>query len=149
MSWRWIFAPQWSSLGCRGTSCLTMVFTTVCRGISDPEPGLSPASPWALTFVFAGLFLSHALYSFQLLFCSSFFPATISSGWLGLGQWQVYLGPAGIDITGHENIFWQLLTEATHALQPPSLDHANSVQEQRISLIARHNFMVLYQENVN
>ncbi|TRZ16356.1 hypothetical protein HGM15179_010744 [Zosterops borbonicus] len=69
---------------------------------------------------------------------SSFFPAIISSGWLGLGQWQVCLGPAGIDIVGHEKDFWQLLTEATHVSHLlPNLDHANPIQEKRIYLIAR------------
>ena len=33
---RWISAPPWTSMGCRGKSHLTMVFTTGCRGFSAP-----------------------------------------------------------------------------------------------------------------
>jgi len=29
---RWISAPPWTSMGCRGTTCLTMVFITGCKG---------------------------------------------------------------------------------------------------------------------
>ena len=42
---RWISAPPWTSLGCRGTACLTMVFPTGCRGISAPTPGAPPPPP--------------------------------------------------------------------------------------------------------
>jgi len=31
-----------SSMGCRGTACLTMVFIMSCRGISAPVPGAPP-----------------------------------------------------------------------------------------------------------
>ena len=49
------------SMGCRGTACLTMVFTTGCRGISALAPGAPPPPPSSLTLVSAELFLSHLL----------------------------------------------------------------------------------------
>jgi len=30
--YRWISAAPWTSMGCRGTTCLTMVFITSCKG---------------------------------------------------------------------------------------------------------------------
>ena len=38
---RWISAPLWTSVGCRRTACLTMVFSVGCRGMSFPELGLT------------------------------------------------------------------------------------------------------------
>lgn len=35
-----------SSMGCRGTSCLTLVCTTGCRGISVPALGAAPIPPY-------------------------------------------------------------------------------------------------------
>jgi len=36
----WISAPLWTSMDCRGTTCLTMVFTTICKGrLSVPTFG--------------------------------------------------------------------------------------------------------------
>jgi len=37
MGCRWISAPPWTSMGCRGTTCLTMVFIMSCKGrVSAP-----------------------------------------------------------------------------------------------------------------
>ena len=49
MGCRWMSAPPWTSMGCRGTTCLTMAFTTGCKGISAPAPGAPPPSPSSLT----------------------------------------------------------------------------------------------------
>ena len=63
---RWISAPLWTSMGCRGTACLTMVFPMGCRGISAPAPGAPPPPPSSLTLVSAELFLSHLLTPLSL-----------------------------------------------------------------------------------
>jgi len=71
---RWRSAPPWTSMGCRGTACLTMVFSTGCRGISAPAPGAPPPPPSSLALVSAELFLSHRLTPLSsLLFYHSFF----------------------------------------------------------------------------
>ena len=71
---RWISAPPWTSMGCRGTACLTVVFSTGCRGISTPVPGVPPLPPSALTLLSAELFLSHIVIPlFWMLLHSKFF----------------------------------------------------------------------------
>ena len=72
----WISAPPWTSMGSRGTACLTMIFIKSCRGkfllwrLEHLLPLLL-----SLTFVSAELFLSHSLTPLsQLLLPSSFFP---------------------------------------------------------------------------
>jgi len=63
----------WCGMDCRGTTCITMVFTMDCRGISALLPGALPPPP-ALTLVSAELFVSHLLtLFFQLLLCSGVF----------------------------------------------------------------------------
>ncbi|KAK4826739.1 LOW QUALITY PROTEIN: hypothetical protein QYF61_010992 [Mycteria americana] len=56
MGCRWIPAPPLTSMGCRGTACLTMVFTTGCRGISAPAPGAPPPPSLALMKAFEVFF---------------------------------------------------------------------------------------------
>jgi len=56
---RWRSAPLWTSMDCRGTACLTMVFSMGCRGISAPVPGSPPPPPSSLTLVSAEWFCSH------------------------------------------------------------------------------------------
>ena len=77
LSCRWISAPPWVSMGCRGTACLTMVFITGCRGISALVPGAPPSPPpSSLTLVSAELFLSHCLLSLsccKMPLCRFFF----------------------------------------------------------------------------
>jgi len=59
---RWISAPPWTSMGCRGTTCLTMVFITSCKGrVSALASRAPPPPPSSLTLVSAELFLSHRL----------------------------------------------------------------------------------------
>jgi len=58
---RWISAPPWTSMGCRGAACLTMVVSTGCRRTFAPVLGAPPPPPSSLTLVSAGLFLSSIL----------------------------------------------------------------------------------------
>jgi len=75
MGCRSICGPPRTSMGCRGTACLSMVCSTSCRGISALTPAAPPPPPSSQTLVFAELFLSHILtLLFWLLFCSIFFP---------------------------------------------------------------------------
>jgi len=48
MGCRWISAAPWTSMGYRGTTCLTMIFSTGCKGISAPVPGAPPSPPSSL-----------------------------------------------------------------------------------------------------
>jgi len=50
---RWVSAPLWTSVGCRGTAFLTMVFSTSCRGISALASVTPSPSPSSLTLVSA------------------------------------------------------------------------------------------------
>jgi len=73
---RSISALLWTSMDCRGTACLTMVFFTGCRGISAPVPEAPPLPPSSQTLVSAGLFLSYTLTPLsQLLLHSRFSPS--------------------------------------------------------------------------
>jgi len=63
---QWIFAQLWTSVGCRGTACLTVVFTTGCRGISAAAPGAPPSPPSSLTLVSAEFFLTYSHCSLLL-----------------------------------------------------------------------------------
>ena len=95
---RWISAPLWTPMVCRGTACLTMVCSTGCRGISVLAPGAPPPPPSALTLASAELHASHSLTPFILLhffspsqICYPRGATTIADG-LRLGQWRVCHG---------------------------------------------------------
>jgi len=104
---RWISAPPWTSMGCRGRACLTMVFITGCkRKLSAPESRAPPPPPSSLTLVSAELFLSHRLTPLSSLpfHCSLFLllkyvitdvlpPSLIG---LALASSRSILEPAGI-----------------------------------------------------
>jgi len=74
--YRWISAPPWTSMGCRGTACFTMVFIMSCKGrFSAPASRAPPPPPSSLSLVSADLFLSHHLNSVSTLpFHCIFFP---------------------------------------------------------------------------
>jgi len=73
----WKSAPPWTSMGCRGTTCITMAFSTVCRGISV----LASGAPFSPSFTDLGVHrvvshtYSHSSIWLQTLFCSNFPPA--------------------------------------------------------------------------
>jgi len=66
-------APPWTSMGCRSTSCLTMVCSMDCRGVSAPVSGVPPPPPSALTLVSPELLLSHILTPLFSFSCAAFF----------------------------------------------------------------------------
>ena len=69
--------PHPSSMGCRGTACLTMAFTTGCRGISALVSGAPPPPPSALTLVSAEfLTSSHSSLRLQKLSLSKCFSSS-------------------------------------------------------------------------
>jgi len=89
-------------MGCRGTTCLIMVFITSCKGkLSAPTCQASPPPPSSLTLVSAELFLSHRLTPVSKLPFAAVFSspsqicynrgATTVTDWLGLGQRRVCL----------------------------------------------------------
>ena len=104
MDYRWIPAPPWTSMGCRGTTCFTMAFITSCKG------RLSAPASWAPPFpsFFTDLGVLHSCFfhiiSLLSLFTAIspqvfFFPseicyprgATTVADWDGLGQQWVCL----------------------------------------------------------
>jgi len=101
MGYRWISSPPWTSMDCRGTAWVIMVFIMSCRRkLSTLAPGASPPPPSSLTLVSAELFLSHSLTPLSRtgslqLFSPSYMcyhrSATTIADWLSLGQWWVLL----------------------------------------------------------
>jgi len=75
----WAHPPVlvWTSMGCRGTACLTMVFTMGFRGISSPVPGAPPPPLSSLIQVSAEIFLSHCLTPLSSYNCSCLFFSTL------------------------------------------------------------------------
>ncbi|KAM9590844.1 uncharacterized protein ACIBXB_005893 [Morphnus guianensis] len=141
---RWISAPPRTSMDCRGTACLTMVFTTGCRGISALAPGAPPPPPSSLTLVSAGLFLLHVLtplsgchfclsqqlFSFLKNVITEALPLSLIG--LALASSGSVLEPAGIGSVGHSGSFQQLLTEATPVTPPlPKPCHTKPIQTLR------------------
>ena len=121
MGCRWVSAPPWTSMDCRGTTCLTMVFTTGCRGISALVPG-APPPPSSLTLVSAGLFHTHifsviasAQHFLALLkyVITEVLPALLMGS--ALTSSRSVLKLAGTGCAQHGGNSWCLLTEATPA----------------------------------
>ena len=134
---RWRSAPPWTSMGCRGTACLTVIFITGCRGVSAVAAGAPPPPPSSLTLVSAELFLtrivtpsSHCRFFFPLL--KHVIPEALPLSLMGsaLASSRSILELAGIGSVRHGGSFWQVLTEAT-PLAPllPKPCHANSIQQ--------------------
>jgi len=140
MGYRWISAPPWNSMDCRGTTCLTMVFITSCKGrLSAPTfRAPPPPPPSSLTWVSAELFLSHSLtpLSSWLFHYRVFFlpflncvttevlpPLPIG---LALASGRSVLEPASTGFNRHGGSFLQLLTEAAPIVPLlPKPCHAN------------------------
>jgi len=144
--YRWISAPQWTSMGFRGTTCLTMVCSTSCRGIAAPVPGAPPPPPSSLTLVTAELLLSHHVTPLSCCKCSytgGFFSppyihyyrgtTTIADG-LSLSQWQAHLG-AGWHCLYRTRGKLLVASHRSHPCSPPLSKpcQANPVQDDKKS----------------
>jgi len=117
---RWISDPPWTSMGCRGTVCLTMVFV-MAAGESAPVHGGPSPLPSSLTLVYAELFLSHRLTPRSVAVFAAFFspsyviPEVLPPSLMGwaLASSGSILEPAGICFVRHR--------EASHSFSqmPP------------------------------
>ena len=95
----WISGPLWS-MGYRGTTCCTVVFSMGCRGICSLAHGAPPPHPSSLTLMSAELFLSHFYRSsLPAAMQCIFYPFLNTLSWrhhqvflLGFGQQQVHPG---------------------------------------------------------
>ena len=67
----WIAAPPWSSMGCRGTTCITMVFSMGRRGVSAWTPGAPPPLLLLWSWCLQGCF-SHFFFLHSSLACVAF-----------------------------------------------------------------------------
>jgi len=119
MGYRWISAPPWTSVVFRVTGCLTMVFTTSCRGISAPMPGAPPSPRSSLTLVSAKFSLLspaakmtlHRFYFLLKCVITEVLPPSLMGS--ALASSQSILEMAGIGFFRHRGSFWQLPTRAT------------------------------------
>lgn len=108
MGSRWISAQPWTSMGCRGASCLT----TDCREISVPESGAPPPSPSSVTVLSAEFFHIFSLF-FPTAVAHQLFPL-LSSVMPEVVPWSLMgsaffcsvsiLDSAGIGSVGHRNL---------------------------------------------
>jgi len=137
MGYRWISAPPWTSMDCRGTACLTMVFTICKRRVSaltsraPPPPSfftdLDVCRVVSLTLSHSSLLTAfHHVFFLPLLKCviPEALPPLLTG--LALGSGQSILELAGTGLIKHGGSFLQLLTEDTPtASLLPNLCHAN------------------------
>jgi len=129
MGCRWRSALPLSSVGCRGTACLTMVCSRGCRGISVPVPEyllpLLPHQPWCLQSCLSHIFLAVSLTAAAqcflpfLKYLTTVAPPASLTG-LPLGSNGSILEPAGTGSVGGRGSLWCLLTKSTpEAPLPP------------------------------
>ena len=123
--YKWISAPLWTSMDCRGTACLTMVFITSCKGrLSAPTFRAPPLSSFftdlgvcrvvsitsshspSLPFLLQRYFLPFLKYVITEALPLSLIVLTLGSG-------GSVLEPASTGFIKHRGSFLQLLTEAT------------------------------------
>jgi len=148
--YRWVSAPLWTSMNCRETACLTMVFSRVAREDSllrCLEHLLPSPSP---TLVSAELFLSHHITPLSPLpFHHRFFflplpkyviteVLPLSLICLALASGGSILELAGTGFIRHGGSFSQLPTEATpiapSCYQNLAMQTCNSLQKGKAAL---------------
>jgi len=75
--YRWISAPPWTSMDCRGTTYLTMIFVTSCKGRLSALASRAPPAPPFFTalgvFRVVSLTLSHSSLSTDVFSPQFFF----------------------------------------------------------------------------
>jgi len=135
--YRWISAPLWTSMGCRGTACFTMIFSSGCRGISAPAPGAPTPPPSSQTLVSGEWFLSHILTPLYCCCCAAclfpLFKYVITEALLpslmgsALASGGSVLEVAGIGSIRNGGSFRQLLTEST-PIAPPLPKPCHAIQ---------------------
>jgi len=125
MGYRWRSAPPWTSMGCRGTACLTMVFIMGCKGKLSVLVSQAPPPPSFFTdhgvCRVVSLTLSHSSLS-TAVFPQFFSPLLkyvvievlppLLIG-LALASGGSVLELAGTGFIRHGGSFSQLLTEVT------------------------------------
>ena len=138
MGYRWIPAPPWTSMGWRGTACLTVVGSMGCRGISAPARGTLPPALFFTDFsVCRVVSLTYSHFSLPAAVLQDFFPLLYyvipealppSLMGLTLASSGSVLETAGIGSIGHGESFWQLLTKNNPVPTPlPKPCHPNPI----------------------
>jgi len=126
-------------MDCRGTTCLTMVFSTSCKGRISAPTSRAPPPPSFFTDLgvcrVVSFTSSHSsLYTAvsSLFFFLPFLKYIITQALpplligLALASSGCVFEPAGTGFIRHGGSFWQLLTEATPVVPPlPKPCHAN------------------------
>lgn len=137
MGYRWISAPTWTLMGCRGTTYVTMVLSTECREISAPVSGALPPFSfplWCMQIV--SLTFSHSSFPEPIVqdFLPFFIYATtgalpiplLGSLWAAAGLPWSYLKMALGDVGAASCIFPQ--KPPVQPPLPPKPCHINTVR---------------------
>jgi len=130
----WISALPWTSVDCRGTTCITMAFYMGCREICS-----STCSTYSTSFIDLGVCRVVSLPYFHssimtvMLSCNGFYTFLSILSLLLTGSALVsdrsILEPAGTGCMVQGGSFSYLLTEANPAaLSLPKLCHVNTIQ---------------------
>lgn len=144
----WISLPLWASMSCRGSTCVTIVFTTgsgeklFSSSVSTSFPHL--LWPWCCQSFFSHIYsvLSALQCCFTLLKCviTEVLPLSLMCSALASGM--SILESAGNVSVQHTDNFWCLLTKATsEAPQCQNVatwsEHSNILKTHILSMILR------------
>jgi len=102
---RWISTPPWTSMDCRGTTCLTMIFITSCKGRLSALTFWAPPPPFFFTDLgvckVVSFTLSHSEFFSSLVKCV--IPEALQPSLIGLtlGSSVSVLEPASTGFIRH------------------------------------------------